>query len=146
MALELDERITRELRELYRSLVNAGKSLSGEQLAGYYSTFRSRFGTDRLKNLDGEALLDTMHNFGNRDSLVYWLEFKDDEEFPSPLFGSIAGGSAFKFGLFRRKETGRWTTGSPQNPQILACCIQRNLMTSTFKIFCQCCMRGKGSA
>src|SRR6266699_4856341 len=119
MALELDERITRELRELYRSLVNAGKSLSGEQLAGYYSTFRSRFGSDRLKNLDGEALLDTMHNLGNRDSLVYWLEFKDDEEFPSLWFGSIAGGSAFKFGLFRKKETGRWTTGSPQNPQEL---------------------------
>src|SRR5439155_191499 len=73
----------------------------------------------RLKNLDGEALLNTMHDMQDRDSLVYWLEFKDDEEFPSPRFGSIAGGSAFKFGLFRRKETGKWTTGSPQNPEEL---------------------------
>jgi len=36
-----------------------------------------------------------MHDHGNRDSLVYWLEFKDDEEFPA-IFGSIAGGSALK--------------------------------------------------
>ena len=119
MLLELDKRIDQELKEVYKMLEIEGKLLSGEQLAGYYSTFRSRFGPDRLKNLDGEALLETMHNLGNRDSLVYWLEFKDDEEFPSPRFGSIAGGSAFKFGLFRKKETGRWTTGSPQNPEEL---------------------------
>src|SRR6266566_1112670 len=60
-----------------------------------------------------------MHDIGNKDSLVYWLEFKNDEEFPSPVFGSIAGGSAHKFGLFRKKETARWTTGSPQYPKEL---------------------------
>src|SRR2546430_3151952 len=119
MVLELDERIDQELKELYKTLKIEGKLLSGERLAGYYSTFRSRFGSDRLKNLDGEALLNTMHDMQDRDSLVYWLEFKDDEEFPSRDFGSIAGGSAFKFGLFRKKETGRWTTGSPQNPEEL---------------------------
>jgi 5-methylcytosine-specific restriction enzyme B len=43
-----------------------------------------------------------------KESLVYWLEFKNDDEFPGPKFGSIAGGSAHKFGLFRRKETGQW--------------------------------------
>ncbi len=59
-----------------------------------------------------------MHSHGNKDSLVYWLEFKDDEEFPG-RFGSIAGGSAFKFGLFRKKESGKWTTGDPKNPQEL---------------------------
>ena len=45
-----------------------------------------------------------------RDSLVYWLEFKNDEEFPG-LLGSIAGGSALKFGIYRNKETGAWMTG-----------------------------------
>ena len=54
-----------------------------------------------------------MHDMGNKDSLVYWLEFKDDDEFPSTDFGSISGGSSFKFGLFRKKETGKWTRGSP---------------------------------
>ena len=29
------------------------------------------------------------------------------------MFGSIAGGSALKFGIYKRKETGAWTTGSP---------------------------------
>src|SRR5260221_13592578 len=116
MVLELDKRIAHELRERYRSLEGEGKFLSDKQLTEYYNTFRSRFGPDRLKNLDGEALLNLMHDIGNKDSLVYWLEFKDDEEFPSTRFGSIAGGSAFKFGLFRKKETGTWTSGAPNNP------------------------------
>jgi len=115
----LDERVAQELRERYKSLHDEGKLLSNEQLENYYSTFRSRFGPDKLKNLDGEALLNLMHDIGNKDSLVYWLEFKNDEEFPSPVFGSIAGGSAHKFGLFRKKETDRWTTGSPQYPKEL---------------------------
>jgi 5-methylcytosine-specific restriction enzyme B len=63
-----------------------------------------------LRQLDGEELLNTMHAHGNRDSLVYWLEFKDDEEFPG-IFGSIAGGSALKFGIYRSKETRAWITG-----------------------------------
>ena len=55
-----------------------------------------------------------MHAHGNKDSLVYWLEFKNDEEFPAH-FGSISGGSAFKFGIFRRKETGTWVTADEGN-------------------------------
>ena len=31
---------------------------------------------------------------GNYDSLVYWLEFKNDDEFPTRQFGSIGGGTA----------------------------------------------------
>lgn len=109
----LDERVAQDLREWYKTLESEGKMLSNEQLAEYYDTFRNKFGPEKLKNLDGEALLNTMHDFANRDSLVYWLEFKDDEEFPS-RFGSISGGSAYKFGLFRKRETGKWTSGSPQ--------------------------------
>jgi len=119
MEPDLDERIRRELIDLKQSLERDGKLFSDDQLARYYDTFRSRFGPDKLSNLDGEALLETMHSHGNKDSLVYWLEFKDDEEFPSPRFGSIAGGSAHKFGLFRKKETGKWTTGAPQNEKQL---------------------------
>ncbi len=87
---------------------------SDTHLAKYYENFRKRFGPDRLRNLDGEALLEAIHDHRNRDSLVYWLEFKNDDEFPA-IFGGIAGGSALKFGIYRRKETGEWTTGSPQN-------------------------------
>lgn len=77
-------------------------------------TFRDRFGPDRLANMDGEALLYAMHQRGeSRDSLVYWLEFKNDDEFPA-IFGSISGGSSLKFGIYQRKEDGAWMTGSPQ--------------------------------
>ncbi len=61
-----------------------------------YGAFRSHFGPDVLKSLDGPALLNAMHTHGNKESLVYWLEFKKDDEFPGPTFGSIAGGSAHK--------------------------------------------------
>src|SRR5258707_4313830 len=46
-------------------------------------------------------------------AIVYWLEFKNDEEFPG-VFGSIAGGSALKFGIYRSKESGAWMTGHPK--------------------------------
>ena len=48
-----------------------------------------------------------------RDSLVYWLEFKNDEEFRGPRFGGIGGGSALKYILyFKRSEPGQWMTGT----------------------------------
>ena len=119
MAQELDPRIVDELKAKYKAMREKGDLLSKEQLAKYYSAFRTRFGPDRLKALNGEDLLEVMHNHGNRDSLVFWLEFKNDDEFPSPKFGSIAGGSAHKFGLFRKKGTGKWIGGSPQNEQEL---------------------------
>lgn len=114
--MQFDERIVRELENYYRNMKDKGQLLTDEELTQYYTTFRSKFGPDRLKNLDGEALLETMYGPSESDSLMYWLEFKEDDEFLTSRFGSIAGGSAFKFGLFRRRETGRWTTGSPQKP------------------------------
>ncbi len=110
----LDERIKEKLVEGYKRLQEEGKLLSMAQLEEAYRTFRSRFGPERLANLGGEALLNLMHAHGNKDSLVYWLEFKDDEEFPDH-FGGIGGGSALKFGIFRRKETGSWATADESN-------------------------------
>ena len=37
---------------------------------------------------------------------MYWLEFKNDDEFPAPLFGSIGGGSATKFGIYQKAADG----------------------------------------
>jgi 5-methylcytosine-specific restriction enzyme B len=115
----LDEKLSQELRELNRKLFSEGKLSSEELITTYYNTFRNRFGPDILKNIDGEALLETMHGQG-KDKLPYWLEFKHDDEFPTKQFGSISGGSAYKFGIFRRKETGTWTGGSPMNPKELS--------------------------
>src|SRR5437868_8419233 len=119
MALTLDPRIVDELKVTYKSMEEKGELLSRDELTSYYSTFRARFGPKKLKALSGADLLETMHSHGNKDSLVYWLEFKDDDEFHSPQFGSISGGSAHKFGLFRRRENGRWVTGAPQNEREL---------------------------
>ena len=115
----LDERIITSLKKAYEVLLQKGTILNRERLKNCYIVFRERFGPERLKRLDGEELLNTMHAHGNRDSLVYWLEFKDDEELPA-VFGGIAGGSALKFGIYRRKETGEWMTGSPQNQIVIS--------------------------
>src|ERR1700686_4025390 len=106
----LDDRIMTRILDDHKRLTAEGRLLSRSQLDACYRTFRSRFGPDVLARLDGEELLETMHAHGNRDSLVYWLEFKNDEELPD-FFGSIAGGTALKFGIYRRKETGAWMTG-----------------------------------
>ncbi len=117
---ELDLRIQQELQAAMDSLTRRGELLPLERLQAGYAAFRDRFGPDKLNSLDGEALLQSMHTHGNKDSLVYWLEFKNDDEFPGPRLGSIAGGSAHKFGLFRRKDTGQWVTGSPQREVIVS--------------------------
>jgi len=113
----LDPRIEQGLRTALDTIARRGQLLSAERLQEGYAAFRNRFGPDTLRSLDGEALLQAMHTHGNKESLVYWLEFKNDAEFPGHRFGSIAGGSAHKFGLFRRKDTGQWVTGNPQNEE-----------------------------
>lgn len=106
----LDESKRKEILAKHEELLNDGRIYTKEKLDRQYSTFRQRFGPDALSGLDGEALLNVMHE-ANKDSLVYWLEFKNDEEFDTKRFGSIAGGSALKFRIFRRKETGNWQAG-----------------------------------
>jgi 5-methylcytosine-specific restriction protein B len=115
----LDDRIRARILDDHRKLTAEGKLLSRAQLDACYRTFRARFGPDVLAKLDGEELLETMHAHGNRDSLVYWLEFKNDEEFPAK-FGSIAGGSALKFGVFRSNDTKAWMTGSSKDMREIA--------------------------
>jgi len=114
----LDDRIASQLRERYERRISEGSLPSEAQLGAWYATFRERFAPEVLQRLDGEALLNAMHLHGSRDSMVYWLEFKNDEEFPN-IFGSIAGGSALKFGIYRSSETGQWMTGSPQRQRVL---------------------------
>ena len=115
----LDTLVSDHLRRSYSQLLEQGQLPSREKLKQYYATFRARFGPEVLGRLEGEELLNTIHAHGNKDSLVYWLEFKDDEEFPG-FFGGIAGGSALKFGIFRKKETGAWITGSPTEQKELS--------------------------
>lgn len=110
----LSEKIRTQIKDRHRQLVDENKMPSATQLEREYSLFRERFGPSVLKGMDGEELLNYLHDHihTNRESLVYWLEFKNDEEFHSSNFGSIAGGSALKFRIFRRRETGQWQAGS----------------------------------
>ncbi len=116
--MALDDKIRDDILQWHQRLKNESKLLSDSQLDECYQRFRQRFGIDQLRRLDGQVLLETMHAHGNQDSLVYWLEFKNDEEFPAQ-FGSIAGGSALKFGIYRRADTGVWMTGTSKNQREL---------------------------
>ena len=113
-SIMLSETKKQEILVKREELLNEGRIFTKTQLDQQYSTFRRRFGPDALKGLDGEALLTFMHE-ANKESLVYWLEFKSDDEFDTRRFGSIAGGSALKFRVFRRKETGNWQAGGERN-------------------------------
>src|SRR5215469_16354238 len=110
----LDPRLKESLNNVYEPLLQRGELLSPERLDQCYSVFRARFGPEVLQKLSGEELLNFMHARQSKDSLVYWLEFKNDDQFPA-VFGSISGGSALKFGLYWRKETGVWMTGSAKD-------------------------------
>src|SRR5690242_18827877 len=94
----IDPRIEQELRALYEKLSAENKLIVGEQLNGYYKTFRDRFGPEKLLTLEGDELLFTLKGGKEHNSLIYWLDFKRDAEFP-PIFGGIAGGSAHKYGV-----------------------------------------------
>lgn len=115
--LPLEPRIKESLLKTHETLVLSGGLLEPAQLASYQTLFRSRFGPEVLRSLDGETLLNTMHAHGSKDSLVIWLEFKDDDEFRGGEFGGIGGGGVHKFNLFKRAGTSQWVTGAPQNAQ-----------------------------
>jgi hypothetical protein len=110
--------VEKSLMATYNKLEKRGGILSHEKLKAAYEIFRLRFGPDKLKTLDGEILLNTIHGRGDKNSLVYWLEFKNDTDFPNS-FGSIKGGNSLKFGIAKKVDTGEWTTGNAINPTIL---------------------------
>lgn len=114
LAVDIPEHLAEELLELYLKIIAERKPPTGDVLAACYETFRHKFGPEVLQGLDGEALLLAVHGRGTKDSLVYWLEFKNDDEMPR-VFGSIAGGNALKFGLYQNADTGYWMTGSANN-------------------------------
>lgn len=81
--------------------------------------FKVKYSPEVLAALsDDEILSAIFYTAGdNTNALCCWLEMNKECR---AYFGSIAGGSAYKFGLFQRKETGVWTTGTPQKPQELS--------------------------
>jgi 5-methylcytosine-specific restriction protein B len=115
----VEDAIAQDLLRVLKDLENRRELDPVKTVEKYRANFRRRFGPERLARLEGSELLRTMHEHGNHDSLVYWIEFKNDDEFGS-VFGSIAGGSALKFGIYRRKETGEWMAGSSRKQRQLS--------------------------
>ncbi len=77
--------------------------------------FQRKFGIEKLKALSGIGLLRAMFysDIDTKDNLCYTLEMQPDIK---SNFGSIAGGSAFKFGLFYHKQKQKWLTGPSLKP------------------------------
>ncbi len=82
---------------------------------------RDRFGPAVLRQLDDEALLKLMHGRDDPEHrcLMYWLEFKNDEEFAGHSFGGIGGGHAMKYGIYQRQSDQEWMGGSAMAPRVL---------------------------
>lgn len=93
-------------------------SITTEQIQDALNDFKNNYSPEVLEALDDNNLLQSIfYSEGdNTKALCCWLEMNKECK---SLFGSISGGSAYKFGLFQKKETGIWTTGSPQKPQEL---------------------------
>ncbi|KAA1258070.1 5-methylcytosine-specific restriction enzyme B [Rubripirellula obstinata] len=114
----LDDAKRQQIMDRAREMIDEGEMFTEAILRQQYATFADRFGPDVLSDLEGEELLNRMHDHSDQDSLVYWLEFKSDEDFDTKRFGSIAGGSAMKFRIFRRSETGHWQAGDKKNKPV----------------------------
>lgn len=83
-----------------------------------YNDFQSKFAPAVLSTLSGEDLLRKMFysEETNKENLCYYLEFHAKNR---ELFGSVAGGSAYKFNLFYQKKKSSWVTGSSAKPKTL---------------------------
>lgn len=83
-----------------------------------YDDFQSKFAPEVLATLSGEDLLRKMFysEETNKENLCYYLEFHAKNR---ELFGSVAGGSAYKFNLFYQKKKSSWVTGPSAKPKSL---------------------------
>lgn len=81
-------------------------------------SFEEQFGPEAISKLSGRELLIRLFysEAENKANMCYMLEFHPQMR---EMYGSIAGGSAFKFGLFYHKKNHCWTSGSPSKPKTL---------------------------
>lgn len=100
---------------------NAGidDEYSEDDINKLYAEFQEKFSPEVLKNLSDEDVLTYIFITaeGTNDSMCYHLEFNSVLK---KCFGSISGGSSYKYNLFQRKDDAVWVTGSPKVPQELS--------------------------
>ncbi|MDO5849443.1 MAG: AAA family ATPase [Methanobrevibacter sp.] len=104
------EKISKNIEENNIHFVNR------ETIDDKYYKFQKKYSPDILRNLDDGELLEYVFLHDNdSDNLCYALEF--DKEYSR--FGSVSGGSSFKYCLFKSKYN-KWTSGkSPKNKREL---------------------------
>lgn len=89
------------------------------ELSRQRAAFMAQFGPEQLAKMSAQDLLRQLpYNASTEQPMDYWLEFKNDEEFNFALFGSIAGGSAAKFGTWQEKKTKSWRSKLPGGREI----------------------------
>lgn len=88
--------------------------IESEQL---YKDFRTKYGPEALKAVEGADLLHKIFINETRDkeNLCYVLEF--DKQYTQ--FGGIGGGSAYKYGLYYNVDKESWMSGSARTPKTL---------------------------
>lgn len=88
-----------------------------EDANSFATTFRSRFSPQKLIELSGVDLLNTIFlNKNNKSNLCYILEFDSDCR---RIYGSIKSGTSYKYGLHYSQKNKSWATGTGRNPQFL---------------------------
>ena len=79
--------------------------------------FNMVFAPDKLQNLSGKELLNTIFlNNENKTNLCYILEFDSECRM---IYGSIKSGTSYKYGLHYSQKNKTWATGTGRNPQFL---------------------------
>lgn len=88
-----------------------------EEAAELYGEFKSKFAPEVLNTLSGIDILHRifLNETDKKDSLCYVLEY--DKRYG--LFGSLAGGTAFKYGLFYSWNNKSWMTGGSRKQEKL---------------------------
>ena len=90
-------------------------NLNNQELEKISIKFRQEFGPDILENLEGIDIINKIFSHdGDKSTLCYNLEYSQEY-----MRGGIGGGSAYKFSLFKRSNTGQWMCGSSQKHKSL---------------------------
>ena len=105
--------------EWFRTVAQSDEMIAfDEEATALREKFCDDFSVEKLEAMSGRELLTRLFysDKENKSNLCYMLEFHPRMR---ELFGSIAGGSSFKYGLFYHKKSTSWMTGSPVKPQTL---------------------------
>ncbi len=88
-----------------------------DELKGLTAEFNAKFSPDKLMSYSDDELMEAMFYTAaqTNDSMTWWLEFHKEMR---GQFGSIAGGTSLKYGIYQNKEQ-EWITGGSANKRVI---------------------------